>query len=341
MDIDEQIDDLESLAVVLASRDTSISSHMELCERLWEDPKHRHWLISAMFAKLAVISEEPDRATCEFLAHKIHDVFEAADPHRVPALEDLAEVLPAIIIQLPQSQWEQPQELWSAVLAIVAESFGLPLQLRESAGPPDRVADDVARLWIRAVLYEGDETLEADISAAEGQPGYEWLAGLRKALIFDRTLDHVHRVASTPATLSASLLAEKLRRLPPYERARFLLVHNASNGKEHPASPDIDTDSGEIEWVFSIPFEHSALLELRMEGLPVGTVSVRRIAAEDKLVIDKAAGLLEGICERFPSELSLSWAAATYQQRRLSAYISGTVRAAPEGIEIRMTWADA
>ena len=336
-----KINELQDLIAALSGQNTTIADYLVLCERLWQDPRHRPWLIVAMVRKAAAITNDPDKACIGFLANKISDTLIDVDVDRRRIHNHLIQFLPEIIQLMSKDVWAEPWALWRSLLNDVSEEFGLAVShvASEEQVAVDPTIRKLALFFADAIDSEWNDALEKRLKSWQGHPEYDWLIGLRRAAKLDMLLGKVCHDISVPDPLHDLNLLQKLRQMKPYDRRRVLVLYDATKDKHSYSDPTINEVSLVVQWRFEILFGESADLQLLFHQGEIGRLLLIR-GSNGSLTMAKITGVFDSLKENQHILLVPARAAAVSLPEYviLTNTLQGYLEPTSEGVELHFKW---
>jgi len=329
---------LRDLVVALAGHHTTIAAHVPLCEQLWGDPQHRPWLVAALMRKVSSLLAEPDEVSVEFLASKAHAdlVFDQAPKSPTPA--QVAEVLSAVVLQMPDEIWSDPGTLWQTLLSALQEEFGLApsTTIRHEPEPLGPRAHALATVFANAIGRKWTPSLEQQFETWQNEPEFSWLVALRQTVQFDSFLWEARRVS--PASEKLQLVYAMVV-MSPFERRRFVTVHDSDRGTTVLADPVIDEASGTIRWRFVVPLPQTANLRVAAGTEALGTMLASR-SPDGSVSIKAASGVFRTLLTNLSVPLKPVRAAAVAEPPRisLSSNLMGCFQVTRDAMVLDLEW---
>ena len=332
---------LYNFVLALASSGTTISSYLDVCEQLWSHPFHRPWLIAALMRKAGTFNEEPDKACIDFLADKTFKAMGFATSAEGLKQDDIAEFLSTVIHLIPDDAWAKPMELWQTLLNSLAQEYGVtnPKSSENERLTSNSKAKELAALFTEAINLPWTKKLERQLENWRGDYNYTWLVALRHSKGLDRMLEATRHQEAAIASLNAPDLLEVMRRMSPFERRRFLVLHDITGEKSILTDPIIDSATSTITWRFIIKVLVSVNIDIVIAEQAVGYISLTK-APEGNIIVSKTTGLCAALTAELPTTL-VPMRAADVEVKKyipITPMLKGTLEAMPDGLIIEIKW---
>lgn len=336
-----QINRLYDFVLAVAASGTTIADYLDLCEQLWCSQDDRPWVAVALARKCSLASEEPDVACTEFLSQKVHEALTLGEMGDMPTVHDIGRFLPTIIQMMSGDVWTEPSDLWRRLVDAVADEFGV--RPPEMPGTKTVVTGDrttgLVSLFSNAIGSPWTPVLNEQLESWRDAPDYIWLLALRDAGTLDAMLGAAQQELSEARLLDQARLLEHMRALPPYDRRRFLVLHNLTTGEDNLAEPAVDSKTATITWEFKIPIEGTANVQLTVGGRIMGNISLARTPV-GHITVQKTTGLCQALVPAPDTTLVVKRAAASRDEgrSRLTAKMEGVLEAVPDGALLKLVW---
>jgi hypothetical protein len=336
------VEELQDFMVALAGRYTTIAAHVPLCEQLWNDPQHRLWLVAALMRKVSSLLEEPDEASADFLASKAHADLGLDQTQEGPTSTQIAEVLSAVILQMPDEIWSEPSTLWNSLLSTLREEFGLTASIatvEHEPAPPDSKANALAAIFANAIGREWTPSSERQFETWRKEPEFSWLVALRQTAQLDALLQEARRTSSAPTPFENPQLLHQLAAMSLFDRRLFVSMQDSRRRTPAWADPVIDEASGTIRWRFTIPLPQTAELQVTAGNEALGTLLASR-SPDGSVSIKTGSGAFRTLPTVLSAPLRPVRAAAVAEPPRvpLGSNLTGCFQVTRDAMIIELEW---
>lgn len=335
------INRLYDFVLALATSGTTIADYLDLCEQLWSSEQGRPWVVAALMRKSSLADEEPDTACVEFLSKKVHGALNLARTENAPTTHDIGRFLPTIIQLMPGNAWAKPEALWGQLLNSIVDEFGITPPKTLDGGPAcvEAKKSGLASLFANTIGSPWNKALNEQLDTWREDPDYMWLVALRDAKAMDAMLGAARRQSSTACLLDQAGLLEHLGEMLPFDRRRFLVLHNITTGENILTDPVVDPSTSTIMWRFKIPIEEGASVRLAAGNRVIGDIALARTPA-GHITVQKTGGLCRPLASDPHTVLVPKRAAASGGESnlRLTTRMEGALEAVPDGVILKLVW---